>query len=171
MSHCNAAEMDHGRNPIGNDSNTSSSRIGIGINIGTELQQHNHVAADIASKSLNIESKAAPFTATSTQRYCDLFPAQNNGTSSESTTALNASKTNRRQETTIVQSQNNTPVPAAEVAANPKKARQRLRKGKWTVRGTRATHELVIKYHENRSFKHCSIHSYLTFIVFVVFVV
>ena len=150
MSHSNAAaEMGQTRNPVGNDSTSkattmetqnANSNVNVnGIGIGIELQ-HNYVAPDIAKKSLDIENKAAPITAT--QRHCDpySYSVQNNEISSESTAALDTSKTNRRQENTIVQShpQNDTSVPAATVAANPKTARQRLRKGKWTVRVTRA---------------------------------
>jgi len=93
--------------------------------------------------AVNVESKTAQIT--TPKRYPDQLSVQNNGISSEVMTASDPSKNKQLQETKNSQSQrqNRTQVPAAEFGANPKKTRQRLRKGKWTIEEEEYTSRII----------------------------
>jgi hypothetical protein len=120
-----AAEMDKIKDPV--QGTTKETHDTPSLATCLELQ-HSRLSAT------NVQSKAAQITTT---KRCP--SVQNNGASSDVVTAVDPSKINQQQEIKRSQSQrqNGTQVPTGEAESNPKKTRQRLRKGKWTVSITR----------------------------------
>ena len=113
--------MDKATNPEGENALGTTSGI----------EQHNTHLTDVS-----VESKVT--SVTDTNEHADHFSAQSNGIYSDSATvALDLPKASQQQKIATVQSQpqpqDSTSVSATNGGANPKKARQRLRKGKWTV--------------------------------------
>jgi len=116
-----AAEMDKIKDPVQGATKETQNTPSLGTGLES---QHSCLSAT------NVQSKAAQITTT---KRCP--SVQNNGASSEVVTAVDPSKNNQQQEIKHSKSQrhNGTQVPAGEAESNPKKTRQRLRKGKWTI--------------------------------------
>lgn len=128
-----AAEMDKAKDQVQEASNENQNAASSAIGSGS---QHPHVPV------VNTENKAAHIG--TAQRCPDQQSVQNNA-SSEVATTLDPSKSNQQDESNKSQPhlQNNTKKGSTtEVDPNPKKAKQRLRKGKWTV--STITHACMI---------------------------
>jgi len=126
-----AAEMDKIKDPVQGATKETQNTPSLGTGLES---QHSCLSAT------NVQSKAAQITTT---KRCP--SVQNNGASSEVVTAVDPSKNNQQQEIKHSQSQrqNGTQVPAGEAESNPKKTRQRLRKGKWTIEEEEYTSRII----------------------------
>jgi hypothetical protein len=106
---------------------TEETRSAVDIGVGSNSQHSN-------SSDNIVESKAAQIP--TTQRCPDEPSVQKSGTSSVVGTTLDPSTNNQQQgiKKSQPKRQNSALVSNAEVDADSKKTKPRLRKGKWTVR-------------------------------------
>lgn len=147
-----AAEMDKATDLV--QAATKETQNATSLGMGLESQQ-SHLSVT------NVESKAAQIS--TTKRCPNRLSIQNNGASSEVVAAVDPSQNYQQQEIKNSQSQrqNGTQVPTGEAESNPKKTRQRLRKGKWTVSVTRVCISIRRDYNPLAIMKVVS-HQYLT---------
>mmetsp|Transcript_21533 Transcript_21533/g.51395 ORF Transcript_21533/g.51395 Transcript_21533/m.51395 type:complete len:778 (-) Transcript_21533:104-2437(-) len=108
-----------------------------------QAQNISSIGIGLESKgSQNIERKSAQIPAT--QRSPELLSVQKNGASSE-LPELDSSKNKEGQKANDSQlpRQNTKQDPAAELVSGPKKTRQKLRKGKWTIEEEEYTSRII----------------------------
>jgi len=108
-----------------------------------QAQNISSIGIGLESKgSQNIERKSAQIP--TTQRSPELLSVQKNGASSE-VPELDSSKNKEGQKANDSQlpRQNTKQDPAAELVSGPKKTRQRLRKGKWTIEEEEYTSRII----------------------------